>query len=110
MALFGKTNITRLFFVGYNVLMMGQFLKTATDTGEMVKVHLLVHNVNLSFSPCILHVYMFTCILHDEPKNEIAPFFLHPLSSRFLKIVPSSRHYPEQKTSQGYWFLNKVPK
>ena len=47
-------------------------------------------------------------ILHYEPKNEIAPFSLCP--TWFLKIVPPSGHYPQQKNSPAFLFTQKSVK
>ena len=40
-----------------------------------------------------------------SPKNEIAPFSLCP--TWFLKIVPSSGHYPQQKNSPRFLLAHK---
>ena len=40
-----------------------------------------------------------------SPKNEIAPFSLCP--TWFLKIVPPSGHYPQQKNSPAFLFTQK---
>ena len=41
-------------------------------------------------------------------KNEIAPFSLCP--TWFLKIVPTSGHYPQQKNSPAFLFTQKSVK
>ena len=43
-----------------------------------------------------------------SPKNEIAPFSLCP--TWFLKIVPPSGHYPQQKNSPAFLFTQKSVK
>ena len=43
-----------------------------------------------------------------SPKNEIAPFSLCPTS--FLKIVPLSGHYPQQRNSPAFLFTQKSVK
>ena len=66
-----------------------------------------------------LHSTMYTRLCHFytffpqpyyimSPNDEIAQFYLCPIS--FLKIVPPSGHYPQQKNSPAFLFTQKSVK